>query len=86
MVRIKRAASLMILAFILLLPVVTLAGTVELPETGQTACYNSEVDEMGYQYSVISCTGTGQDGDIRAGAAWPIPRFSIGRLLCHRQP
>jgi len=40
-----------------------------LPQTGQKKCYNSSGTE-------ISCTGTGQDGEIRAGVAWPSPRFS----------
>ena len=44
------------------------AGTVDLPQTGQAKCYNSSGTE-------ISCTDTGQDGDIRAGVAWPAPRF-----------
>lgn len=37
-------------------------------ETGQTTCY----DESG---TVIACAGTGQDGDVRGGVAWPNPRF-----------
>ena len=44
------------------------AGSVQLPQTGQTRCYDTAGTE-------ISCTGTGQDGDIRAGVAWPVPRF-----------
>jgi len=44
------------------------AGTTELPRTGQTQCYDANRNK-------IDCAGTGQDGDIRAGAAWPIPRF-----------
>ena len=44
------------------------AGTIQLPQTGQTKCY----DTNGYQ---ISCAGTGQDGEVRAGVAWPNPRF-----------
>jgi len=40
----------------------------EVARTGQTACY----DEIG---NGIPCTGTGQDGDIQAGVAWPSPRF-----------
>jgi len=40
-----------------------------LPKTGQTTCYDSAGTE-------IPCTGTGQDGVIQAGAAWPSPRFS----------
>jgi len=41
-----------------------------IPQTGQTACYDSEG-------SIISCVGTGQDGDSLAGVQWPIHRFSI---------
>ena len=32
----------------------------------------SEYDSSG---NVIPCEGTGQDGDIQAGVAWPDPRF-----------
>lgn len=39
-----------------------------LPKTGQTICY----DTSG---ASIDCTGTGQDGEIQAGLAWPNPRF-----------
>jgi len=45
------------------------AGTVELPQTGQTKCYDSAGTE-------ITCSGTGQDGNIRAGVPWPVPRFT----------
>jgi hypothetical protein len=45
------------------------AGTVDMPKTGQTTCY----DAVGI---VIPCPGTGQDGEIRAGVAWPDPRFT----------
>ena len=41
---------------------------IQLPKTGQTTCY----DTAG---TVIPCAGTGQDGDIQAGVAWPNPRF-----------
>jgi hypothetical protein len=37
--------------------------------TGQTACYNSSG-------TLTDCTGTGQDADLRAGTAWPDPRFT----------
>jgi hypothetical protein len=37
-------------------------------QTDQIRCY----DVLGQE---IDCTGTGQDGDIRAGLTWPIPRF-----------
>ena len=37
-------------------------------QTDQTRCYDVRGQEIG-------CTGTGQDGEIRAGRTWPIPRF-----------
>lgn len=49
-------------------PVRTDAGTVELPRTGQTRCWDPSLSE-------IPCPGTGQDGDVLAGVAWPEPRF-----------
>ena len=60
---------LMIAVLILFLPLLSLAGKVNLPETGQTICY----DEAG---DVITCTDAGQDGDKQAGVAWPTPRFT----------
>ena len=39
------------------------------PKTGQTTCYNL----LGV---VVPCAGTGQDGQIMAGVAWPNPRFT----------
>jgi len=45
------------------------SGSVSLPKTGQTICY----DASG---TVITCTGTGQDGDLQEGVAWPSPRFT----------
>jgi Protein of unknown function (DUF1566) len=38
-------------------------------KTGQTTCY----DVAG---AVIACAGTGQDGELRKGVAWPNPRFT----------
>lgn len=49
---------------------ISFAGTVNLPKTGQTKCYDA-IDG-----SLIDCEGTGQDGDIQAGIEWPQPRFS----------
>jgi len=55
-----------------LLPFATVqAAPADLPETGQTTCY----DTAG---AIIVCTGTGQDGDLKAGVAWPAPRFVVG--------
>ncbi len=59
-----RLAVLMLLG----LPVCAEAQAIALPKTGQTTCYDSA--------GVIPCTGTGQDGDIRTGVAWPSPRFA----------
>jgi hypothetical protein len=54
-----------------LLPFVAIqAAPADLPETGQVTCY----DAAG---ATIACTGTRQDGDLKAGVAWPTPRFSV---------
>ncbi|HPV39729.1 MAG TPA: DUF1566 domain-containing protein [Spirochaetota bacterium] len=46
------------------------AGTsTVLPRTGQTLCYNSSG-------GAIACGGTGQDGELLMGVAWPSPRFT----------
>lgn len=45
------------------------AGNGVLPATGQTRCF----DVAG---RVIACAGSGQDGERRAGRAWPVPRFA----------
>jgi hypothetical protein len=44
-------------------------AAISLPKTGQTTCYDISGD-------VISCTNTGQDGDLQKGVAWPNPRFT----------
>ena len=55
-----------------LLPFATVhAAPADLPETGQTTC----TDASGV---TIACAGTGQDGDLKAGVAWPSPRFVVG--------
>ena len=55
--------------FMLFVPVHVLAApAVELARTGQITCWGA--DEAS-----DSCTSTGQDGDVRAGVAWPEPRF-----------
>jgi hypothetical protein len=67
--------------FVALLPVIMVTGivsvgnsaskdnTIKLPKTGQMTCYDSSG-------TVMSCTNTGQDGDLQKGVAWPNPRFS----------
>ena len=55
-----------------LLPFATVqAAPADLPETGQTTCR----DAAG---TTVACAGTGQDGDHKAGVAWPNPRFTAG--------
>ncbi|MBF0563849.1 MAG: DUF1566 domain-containing protein [Nitrospirae bacterium] len=46
-----------------------MAGTVSLPQTGETVCYDSYGNKF-------PCTGTGRDGDKQAGLPWPSPRFT----------
>ncbi|RPJ37973.1 MAG: DUF1566 domain-containing protein, partial [Planctomycetaceae bacterium] len=59
-----------IIAGLLILPGVAFAaGAVQLPATGQATCF-------GGNGAVIPCAGTGQDGDMNAGVAWPAPRFT----------
>lgn len=71
----KKAGSLYLAALLIIGCVVFLggnpafAGTVDLPRTGQTTCY----DAAG---NVIPCEGTGEDGEIQAGVVWPEPRFT----------
>ncbi len=45
------------------------AQVAPVPTTGQTTCW----DAAG---TAISCVGTGQDGDLRRGVQWPVPRFT----------
>lgn len=56
-------------ALFLLAPANTPASAADVPRTGQTRCYGPSGAE-------ISCTGTGQDGDLQAGKGWPSPRFT----------
>jgi hypothetical protein len=46
------------------------AESVQLPETGQTKCY--DVSGAG-----IACANTGQDGEFKSGVQWPNPRFTV---------
>jgi hypothetical protein len=70
----KLFSTILILSYFFLIGLclqgVVLAGTIQLPQTGQTTCYS--------QYGLpIPCSGTGQDGEKKAGVAWPNPRFSV---------
>jgi hypothetical protein len=41
-----------------------------LPATGQSECHDSSGRP-------VPCTGTGQDGELRFGRPWPVPRFEV---------
>ncbi len=41
----------------------------EVYTTGQTLCYSNDG-------TLVNCGGTGQDGDLRKGMTWPVPRFT----------
>ena len=43
-------------------------GDIILPATGQTRCYDAKGQ-------LISCAGSGQDGEFQSGVRWPVPRF-----------
>ena len=45
-------------------------GSGLLAATGQRRCW----DAVG---NVVECAGTGQDGELRRGTAWPEPRFAV---------
>jgi hypothetical protein len=42
-------------------------------QTGLKRCY----EDYTYPLKEISCTGTGQDGELQQGAEWPSPRFGV---------
>ncbi len=59
-----------------LLPFATVqAAPADLPETGQTTCSN---DTGAATICAVGGASTGQDGAIKAGVAWPNPRFTVG--------
>jgi hypothetical protein len=60
--------------FLLFSSTPALSGTIDLPQTGQTTCYNTAG-------TPIACDDTGQDGDFLAGVAWPVPRFEVDKTL-----
>ncbi|NMC61606.1 MAG: DUF1566 domain-containing protein [SAR324 cluster bacterium] len=46
------------------------AQVTKLAQTGQTSCYSDSGE-------AVTCSGTGQDGEKRAGQVWPSPRFEV---------
>ncbi|MBF0529661.1 MAG: DUF1566 domain-containing protein, partial [Deltaproteobacteria bacterium] len=51
-------------------------GIPVLPATGQVLCFDADG-------RTIPCDGTGQDGELRVGAAWPTPRFTTEGNVVH---
>lgn len=64
-----RHITIILLLAALLAPAMIHAAPVQIPQTGQTGCWDGSGN-------LISCAGTGQDGDKRAGAIPPTPRFT----------
>lgn len=64
-----RSVHIFIAALLALPGVATAAGVVQLPATNQTSCFDSSGNQR-------DCTGTGEDGEIKAGVAWPASRFT----------
>lgn len=60
----KRLLILLIAILLLAATLIAHAGTVQLPKTGQTDCWDTGGN-------TIACAGTGQDGDLQKGVAWP---------------
>lgn len=46
------------------------SGVIKLPETGQGTCYGKKKSKKS-----DPCGGSGEDGEYKAGVAWPNPRF-----------
>lgn len=55
----KRISFLITALFLLFVTTNAFTGAVDLPQTGQTKCY----DFTGDHNSIIPCAGTGQDGE-----------------------
>ena len=47
----------------------TTTSPAQLWKTGQTGCFDASGN-------IVSCAGTGQDGEIQAGVLWPSQRFT----------
>jgi hypothetical protein len=67
----SKKIAILALLLLFIIPAFAFAGTVQLPQTGQTTCYDSDG-------AVVGCAGPGkgQDGDLRMGVPWPDLRFT----------
>ena len=74
-----RNLHLIFVLVVSLLPFATAqAAPADLPETGQTTCYDAAGAVIPSCRELESLTSTGQDGDFKAGVAWPSRRFTVG--------
>ena len=67
--QIMRPISIFVACAFVSLPVAFADPPAPLPETGQTMCFDATGTE-------IICSETGQDGDLRKGVKWPVPRLT----------
>ena len=67
-----RKALMIVAICVIICSSTTFAAVADLPQTGQTTCYDSSG-------AVVDCptAGIGQDGALRKGVPWPSPRFTI---------
>ncbi len=65
----KFGSVVLFLSFFVFSTALLYAGIIDLPKTGQTNCYDSDGN-------IIACAGTGQDGELQTGVAWPDPRVT----------
>lgn len=63
----KKVFIIPLVIFPFFIPLSADASDIQIPQTGQSGCYDSN--------SAIYCAGSGQDGAILAGKPWPLPRF-----------
>jgi hypothetical protein len=61
--------NFILLTIMLLLALPAAVFAVQLPATGQTACFDGKGNPR-------ACAGTGEDGESQGGVAWPLARFS----------
>ena len=64
-----RMFTSIISVLVMVISAVGAAAQAPVSQTGQQDCWDSAGNP-------ISCTGTGQDGELQAGVPWPTPRFA----------
>jgi hypothetical protein len=66
----RATTTAVLIALVLFFAGSAMAAAIQLPKTGQTECYNSGS-------LAVPCAGTGQDGELQRGVAWPDPRYTL---------